>query len=162
MRQSGVDPVFPFPISTKEKPMPDAPAKNSLTFNVEHKGDAALVHCRGRLVSGVRSVLRQDPGPDSPTTSASFSTLPIWPSSTAWASAPWCASMSPPNPEAPASSSSISASRSANSWDHPPAFALRRYVRKRRDHEVLTSVHASPESLSPLSCPLSSLGPSFP
>ena len=33
--------------------MPNAPAMNSLTFNVEHKGDAALVHCRGRLVSGL-------------------------------------------------------------------------------------------------------------
>ncbi len=33
--------------------MPDTPAKNSLTFSVEHKGDAALVHCRGRLVSGL-------------------------------------------------------------------------------------------------------------
>jgi anti-sigma B factor antagonist len=53
MRQSGVDSVSPGLISIKEKPMPDAPAKNSLTFNVEHKGDAALVHCRGRLVSGV-------------------------------------------------------------------------------------------------------------
>jgi anti-sigma B factor antagonist len=53
MRQSGVDPVSPFPIFIKEKPMPNAPAKSSLTFNVEHKGDAALVHCRGRMVSGV-------------------------------------------------------------------------------------------------------------
>jgi anti-sigma B factor antagonist len=26
---------------------------NSITFNVERKGDAAFVHCRGRLVSGV-------------------------------------------------------------------------------------------------------------
>ena len=33
--------------------MPNAPAKNSLTFSVEHKGDAALVHCRGRLVAGL-------------------------------------------------------------------------------------------------------------
>jgi len=33
--------------------MPNAPAMNSLAFNVERKGDAALVHCRGRLVSGV-------------------------------------------------------------------------------------------------------------
>ena len=31
--------------------MPNAPAKNSLAFNVERKGDAALVHCRGRLVA---------------------------------------------------------------------------------------------------------------
>ncbi len=53
MRQSGVDHVSPFPILIKEKPMPHEPAKNSLTFSVEHKGDAALVHCRGRLVSGV-------------------------------------------------------------------------------------------------------------
>jgi len=53
MRQSGVDPVSPDPISIKEMPMPNAPAMNSLAFNVERKGDAALVHCRGRLVSGV-------------------------------------------------------------------------------------------------------------
>jgi anti-sigma B factor antagonist len=53
MRQSGVDPVSPDAISIKEKPMPNAPAMNSLAFNVERKGDAALVHCRGRLVSGV-------------------------------------------------------------------------------------------------------------
>jgi anti-sigma B factor antagonist len=33
--------------------MPNAPAKNSLTFCVEQKGDVALVHCRGRMVSGV-------------------------------------------------------------------------------------------------------------
>ena len=33
--------------------MPNAPAKNSLAFSIEHKGDTALVHCRGRLVSGV-------------------------------------------------------------------------------------------------------------
>ena len=33
--------------------MPNEPAKNSLTFSVEHKGDVALVHCRGRMVSGV-------------------------------------------------------------------------------------------------------------
>jgi anti-sigma B factor antagonist len=52
MRQSGVDPVSPDAISIKEKPMPNAPAMNSLAFNVERKGDAALVHCRGRLVSG--------------------------------------------------------------------------------------------------------------
>lgn len=33
--------------------MPDAPAKNTLTFSVEHKGHTALVHCRGRLVAGL-------------------------------------------------------------------------------------------------------------
>lgn len=33
--------------------MSNAPAMNSLTFNVEHQGDKALVHCRGRMVSGV-------------------------------------------------------------------------------------------------------------
>jgi anti-sigma B factor antagonist len=33
--------------------MPNAPAMNSLAFSVEHKGDVALIHCRGRLVSGV-------------------------------------------------------------------------------------------------------------
>jgi anti-sigma B factor antagonist len=43
MRQSGVDPVSPDAISIKEKPMPNAPAMNSLAFNVD---------CRGRLVSG--------------------------------------------------------------------------------------------------------------
>ena len=53
MRQSGVEPVSPFPIFVKEKPMPNATAKNSLAFSVEHKGDAALVHCRGRLVAGL-------------------------------------------------------------------------------------------------------------
>jgi anti-sigma B factor antagonist len=53
MRQSGVDPVSPFPISIEEKPMPNAPAMNSLTFSVERKGNAALVHCRGRLVAGL-------------------------------------------------------------------------------------------------------------
>jgi len=53
MRQSGVDPVSPDAISIKEKPMPNAPAMNSLAFNVERKGDTALVHCRGRLVAGV-------------------------------------------------------------------------------------------------------------
>jgi anti-sigma B factor antagonist len=53
MRQSGVELVSPDPLSIKEKPMPNAPAKNSLAFNVERKGDAALVHCRGRLVAGL-------------------------------------------------------------------------------------------------------------
>jgi anti-sigma B factor antagonist len=53
MRQSGVDPVSPIPNFIKEKPMPNAPAVNSLTFNVERKGDAAIVRCRGRMVSGV-------------------------------------------------------------------------------------------------------------
>lgn len=33
--------------------MPNAPAKKSLAFTVERKGDAALVHCRGRLVAGL-------------------------------------------------------------------------------------------------------------
>ncbi|MGD0347891.1 MAG: STAS domain-containing protein [Terracidiphilus sp.] len=33
--------------------MQHAPAKNSLTFKVEHKGDVALVHCHGRLVAGL-------------------------------------------------------------------------------------------------------------
>ena len=33
--------------------MPNAPAKRSLAFNVEHEGDKALVRCRGHLVSGV-------------------------------------------------------------------------------------------------------------
>jgi anti-sigma B factor antagonist len=33
--------------------MPNAPVKNSLTFNVERKGNTALVHCHGRLVAGV-------------------------------------------------------------------------------------------------------------
>jgi anti-sigma B factor antagonist len=33
--------------------MPNAPVVNTLTFNVEHKGDSALVHCRGRLVAGL-------------------------------------------------------------------------------------------------------------
>jgi anti-sigma B factor antagonist len=33
--------------------MPNAPAKNSLTFSVEQKNDTALVHCRGRLVAGL-------------------------------------------------------------------------------------------------------------
>jgi anti-sigma B factor antagonist len=53
MRQSGVEPVSPDPISIEEKPMPNAPAKNSLAFNVERNGDVALVHCRGRLVAGL-------------------------------------------------------------------------------------------------------------
>jgi len=33
--------------------MPHAPATNSLTFSVERKVNAALVHCRGRLVAGL-------------------------------------------------------------------------------------------------------------
>lgn len=33
--------------------MPDTAVKNTLTFSVEHKDDVALVHCRGRLVSGL-------------------------------------------------------------------------------------------------------------
>jgi anti-sigma B factor antagonist len=33
--------------------MPNAPVMNSLAFNVERKDNAALVHCRGRLVSGL-------------------------------------------------------------------------------------------------------------
>jgi anti-sigma B factor antagonist len=53
MRQSGVDPVSPDLISIKEMPMPSAPVKNSLAFSVERKDDMALVHCRGRLVSGL-------------------------------------------------------------------------------------------------------------
>jgi len=53
MRQSGVDTVSLDPVSIEEKPMPNAPAMNSLAFTIERKDDAALVHCRGRLVSGV-------------------------------------------------------------------------------------------------------------
>jgi anti-sigma B factor antagonist len=53
MRQSGGDSVFLDAIYIEEKPMPNAPAMNSLVFNIERKGDTALVHCRGRLVSGV-------------------------------------------------------------------------------------------------------------
>jgi anti-sigma B factor antagonist len=35
--------------------MPNAPAVNTLSFRVEHKGEKAIVHCRGRLVAGVCS-----------------------------------------------------------------------------------------------------------
>lgn len=34
-----------------------APAVNSLTFQVERKGDSAVVHCQGRLVAGVGNLL---------------------------------------------------------------------------------------------------------
>jgi anti-sigma B factor antagonist len=33
--------------------MPTAGKPNTLTFDVEHKGSKAIVHCRGRLVSGM-------------------------------------------------------------------------------------------------------------
>jgi anti-sigma B factor antagonist len=33
--------------------MTTSAAVNTLTFSVEHKGDTALVHCRGRLVTGL-------------------------------------------------------------------------------------------------------------
>jgi len=33
--------------------MPNAPTATSLIFNVERKGEAAIVRCRGRLVAGV-------------------------------------------------------------------------------------------------------------
>jgi anti-sigma B factor antagonist len=37
--------------------MPNAAAAPSLTLDIERKGDATLVHCHGRLVAGVTSVL---------------------------------------------------------------------------------------------------------
>ncbi|MGD1106766.1 MAG: STAS domain-containing protein [Terracidiphilus sp.] len=33
--------------------MPKAAAAHSLTFNIEHKGSTAFVHCHGRLYAGV-------------------------------------------------------------------------------------------------------------
>ncbi|MGO8934520.1 MAG: STAS domain-containing protein [Terracidiphilus sp.] len=33
--------------------MPQTAASQSLTFNIEHKGSTALVHCHGRLYAGV-------------------------------------------------------------------------------------------------------------
>ena len=33
--------------------MPQQAASQSLTFNIEHKGSTALVHCHGRLYAGV-------------------------------------------------------------------------------------------------------------
>ncbi len=35
--------------------MPNSAVTNSLAFSVERKGDAAIVHCRGRLVAGLCS-----------------------------------------------------------------------------------------------------------
>ena len=35
--------------------MPSAPAAKTLTFSIENKGSAALVHCHGHLVAGVGS-----------------------------------------------------------------------------------------------------------
>ncbi|MGB7265666.1 MAG: STAS domain-containing protein [Terracidiphilus sp.] len=37
--------------------MPNAAVANSLTLDVERKGSTAIVHCHGRLVSGVCNVL---------------------------------------------------------------------------------------------------------
>ena len=108
---------FPDPISIKEKPMPNAPAMNSLAFRSSAKAMrlssiAAAVLSPGSAVS---STTRSRPS--FPTTSASFSTSLIWPSSTAWVSALWCDCRSRPNQEAPASSSSILANKSGTSWE---------------------------------------------
>jgi anti-anti-sigma factor len=37
--------------------MPDQPAADKLTFDIERNGDVVLVHCHGRLVSGVNNSL---------------------------------------------------------------------------------------------------------
>ncbi len=53
MRQSGIA-SFSLAISPQRMNfMSNTEVVNTLTFNIEHKGDATVVHCRGRLVAGL-------------------------------------------------------------------------------------------------------------
>lgn len=54
MRESGSLAPSKLSLTTgKEDTLPSAHTTKSLTFSVEHKGERALVHCRGQLVAGV-------------------------------------------------------------------------------------------------------------
>ena len=55
VRKSGDLPPSLSLATGKEDTMPAEQKTKSLTFSVEQKGDAALVHCRGQLVAGVGS-----------------------------------------------------------------------------------------------------------
>jgi anti-sigma B factor antagonist len=55
VRESGNLASQAFLATGKEDTLPSAQTTKSLTFSVEHKGETALVHCRGQLVAGVGS-----------------------------------------------------------------------------------------------------------
>ena len=97
--------------------MPTPTAAPHLTLDIEHKGTTTVVSCRQiRLRRYGRTFLKGPPA-DPRLLNTSSSTSAISRTWTAWASAPSCAFMSPPAPQAVLSNSSTSASVFADCFE---------------------------------------------
>ena len=141
--------------------MPDAPAKNSLTFSVEHKGDVALVHCRGRLVAGLCGEFTTRSRvliPDNKRIVLDLTDL-------AFVDSMGLGTLVRLQVSAKSGGSCLElinlGKQIRELLDHSSPIALRRYVRKRRHHEVLTP-RAQSQSLVPFSLVPCSLVPLVP